>query len=101
MVSPWPLKIREIAVQIKKIGILLLPFFLYFVPAEWLAKQHSVCLFYNLFGWECYGCGMARAVLSVIQLEFIRAYSYNKLVVVVFPALVYVWIVLWRQIMKR
>jgi hypothetical protein len=73
-------------------GFLLLPFFLYAIPLEWLKDQHSVCLFKNLTGKECYGCGMTRAVLSVIHFQFENAIKFNKLVLIVFPLLVYLWI---------
>jgi len=72
-------------------GILILPVLLFFIPVDWLNKQHSICLFKNIFGVECWGCGMTRAVLSVVQCNFITAFHYNRLVVIVFPLLVYVW----------
>ena len=34
---------------------------------------------------------MSRAVLSVIHFDFVEAYHYNKLVIVVFPLLCYLW----------
>ena len=77
--------------QIRFAGILILPVLLFFVPVDWLDRQHTVCLFKNIFGIECWGCGITRAVLSAIQLNFATAFHYNKLIVVVFPLLVYVW----------
>ena len=72
-------------------GVLLIPVALYFVPVEWLNSQHSVCLFRNLTGKECYGCGMTRAIVSAIHFQFENAYSYNKLFLIVLPLLVYIW----------
>ena len=77
--------------KIKSILVSIIPFALYFVPVGWLNEQHSICLFKNIFGTECYGCGITRAVLSVIQFDFVKAYHYNKLVIVVFPLLCYLW----------
>ncbi|MDR1341225.1 MAG: DUF2752 domain-containing protein [Prevotellaceae bacterium] len=45
-----------------------------------------------MFGHDCYGCGMTRAVISAIQFDFNSACIYNKLVVIVLPLLMYIWI---------
>ena len=73
-------------------GLLILPVLLFFIPVDWLNKQHSICLFKNLTGHECYGCGITRAVVSTVHLHFETAFHYNKLIIIVFPLLVYVWI---------
>jgi len=57
----------------------------------WLGSQHSVCLYKNLTGHDCYGCGMTRAIVSAIHLHFREAYYFNKLFVVVLPLLIYIW----------
>lgn len=76
---------------ILRAGIFLIPVALYFIPVEWLNSQHSICLFKNITGHECWGCGMTRAITSVIQLHFENAFHYNKLVLFVFPILLYLW----------
>ena len=79
--------------QIGKLGILLvLPFLLFMVSLDRLEGQHSICLFKNLFGIECYGCGITKAVVAAVQLDFIRAFQYNKLIVIVMPLMVYLWV---------
>ena len=76
---------------IKNIGILIAPIFLYFLPIDWLNGQHTVCIFKNIFGYNCPGCGLTRATVSVVQFHFKDAYCYNKLIVIVFPLLAYIW----------
>jgi hypothetical protein len=87
---------------IKLWGLLLVPVFLFFIPLEWLKNQHSICLFKNITGHECLGCGMTRAILSAIHFQFMQAVYYNKLFVVVLPILIYVWakklVNLWPEI---
>jgi hypothetical protein len=78
--------------RIKFICILAFPFFLFFMPFDWLNSGHSICLIKNIWGRECYGCGITRAIVSAIQLNFEAAFHYNKLVVVVLPLFIYVWI---------
>lgn len=58
------------------------------VSIESLAEAPSVCLFRTLWGIECLGCGMTRAMVSVMHMDFSRALSYNRLVILVFPAMV-------------
>jgi len=91
------LKNKKLLSKIKSIGLLLLPVVLYFVPIDRLNNLHSICIFKNIFGRECYGCGITRAVLSAIQFNFENAYHYSKFVVFVFPLLVYLWTkMLWQ-----
>jgi len=75
----------------KGIGLFLLPILFYFIPVNKLNGLHTICLFKNITGHECYGCGITRAVLSVLHFDFYTAFCYNKLVVIVFPLLVYIW----------
>jgi len=82
-------KIQKI-LQICKIGLIfLLPFLLSMVSLDALESKHSICLIKNLFGVECYGCGITKAIISCIQLDFIRAFNYNRLIVIVMPLIVY------------
>lgn len=67
------------------------PVGLFFIPVAWLNQQHSICLYKNITGNDCFGCGITRAVLSILHFDFSTAFHYNKLVVIVFPLLVYVW----------
>jgi hypothetical protein len=62
-----------------------------FIPLEWLKNQHSICLFKNITGHECYGCGMTRAYLSAMHFHFADAILYNKLFLIVLPLLIYIW----------
>jgi len=82
---------------IKGIGLCIIPFALYFVPLNYLKKQNTICLFKNLFDFECWGCGITKAVISTVQFQFADAFTYNKLVVVVFPLLFYLW---WKELIK-
>ncbi|MDR2389017.1 MAG: DUF2752 domain-containing protein [Tannerellaceae bacterium] len=61
------------------------------LPPEFLRSGHSLCLIKNLWGRECYGCGITRAIVAAVQLDFEAAYHYNRLVTVVLPLFVYVW----------
>jgi hypothetical protein len=76
-----------------KLGVFLLfPFALFLLPLHTLDTLPSVCLIKLITGHECPGCGMTHAVLNVIHLQFTNAFNYNKLVVVIFPLLSYIWL---------
>ena len=78
--------------QLSSVVIVVMPILLYFIPIEWLNKQPTICLFKNIFGFDCYGCGITRAIISGIQLNLQDALEYNKMVVIVMPLLTYIWI---------
>ena len=73
-----------------KIGALILPFFLIMLSFFVFENGYSICLFKNVFGIECPGCGMTRAVFSLLQGDMSKAYHFNKGVYLVFPILSYV-----------
>jgi len=80
-------------VSISKLGFyFLIPLCFIFVPTSFLDAGPTICLIKNLFGIECPGCGMTRAISSIFHGEIVRAFQYNRLVVIVFPLLSYVHI---------
>ena len=80
---------------------IILPLILLFIPLEWLNKQHSICLIKNIFGIECFGCGITRAIISGIQLDFIKAFEYNKMIIIVLPLFIYEWFKKLKLIYKK
>jgi len=91
MAISW-LKNKNLIKKIKDIGILIIPIVLYLIPLNWLKNQHTICIIKNITGHDCYGCGMTRSILSALHFKFIDAYNYNKLIVIVLPLLIYVWL---------
>jgi hypothetical protein len=76
-----------------KVGLyLLLPLVCILTPTSWLEGRPSICLIRKLFGVSCPGCGMTRAISCVFHANFKKAFEYNKLVVIVFPLLCYLWL---------
>lgn len=53
------------------LAILLYTFVLYFLPIS--------CVFLSLTGMKCPGCGMTRAVVSALRLDFKGAFGYHKM----------------------
>lgn len=80
------------SVKIRLACFAAIPVALYCIPPERIMHGHSVCLFRNLFGTECYGCGMTRALFSLLHFDFGAAWGYNRLVVIVAPLLLYIYL---------
>ena len=49
-----------------------------FVIIAWIFLFYR-CPFKLIFGIDCPGCGMTRALISVLHLDFIAAFSYHQL----------------------
>ena len=82
-------------------AFIILPIILFFMPLEWLNKQHSICLIKNILGVECYGCGITRAIISGVQLDFTKAIEYNKMVIIVLPLFIYEWFKNFKLILNK
>ncbi len=64
----------------KKIGVLLL-FGVYFTLVYVLMSKFDItCVFLELFGIPCPGCGMTRAFLSLLKLDIYNAFRYNPVI---------------------
>ena len=57
------------------------------IPKNAIDGGPPLCLFRLLFDKQCWGCGTTRAVWSVLHLNFLDAWNYNKAIVVTFPLL--------------
>jgi len=70
------------------LGILvLIPIVLVILPADFFDTGETICFSVMFFDKQCYACGMTRAIQHLIHLDFLIAYSYNKLSVLIFPLL--------------
>lgn len=93
--APWRFWGRLVLYFTVPVGLTL-------VPASLLEAVHPVCIFRNIFNTDCPGCGMTRAVLSVMHGDLTSALRYNRLVVLVFPLLGYVYVQAIRaEVIKR
>jgi len=74
-----------------KLSVMMLaPIIMILTPISSIENK-SFCLYTNLLGFHCPGCGMTRAMFSIMHFQFNIAIRYNKLVILVFPILIYYW----------
>jgi len=80
---------------------LLILFILYFIPIE-KTTTFDLCIYKRITGNECWNCGMTRAFLSMLRLDFEGAWQFNKNVVVVFPLAIFLYTYTWyKYIIKK
>lgn len=76
----------------KVISIICIPclgFMLYFFYLKY--NIGIPCLFHKITGWYCPGCGLTRAIVSLLQFDFYQAFRYNSFGIILLPfLLVYV-----------
>jgi len=73
------------------VGLFLLPVILLFLPANYFDSGKSLCISKLLFQQECPGCGITRACQHAMHFQYQSAWEFNKLVIIVFPLLIFLW----------
>ena len=48
------------------------------------------CIFRKITGFLCPGCGITRAILAAVRLDFAKAFAYNQFTFIVLPVLAYI-----------
>ena len=50
------------------------------------------CIFHELTGLYCPGCGITRCLIAIIKLDFMQAFRYNMLVFILLPIFIFIGI---------
>jgi hypothetical protein len=81
----------KIYIAARLLVYIITPVVLLILPKDYFDKGESVCLSKVLFDIECYGCGMTRACMHLIHLDWEDAYYFNPLAFIVLPILACLW----------
>jgi len=81
--------------------LLVIPIVLLILPADYFDSGQSICLSVLIFDINCYACGMTRAIQHLIHLEFIAAYNFNKLSIIVLPLIIVSYISTIKKIIDK
>ena len=84
--------VRFLITFIFNLIIVLVPLILIFLPVDYFDRGQSICLSKLLAGVECYACGMTRAIMHLVHLDFLGAWQFNKLSFIVLPMLFPLWL---------
>ncbi len=77
-----------------KIFIISLPLLaIILANAAVAAHFKNFCLIKLIFHHECWGCGLTRAFAAFFRGDFVQAYNYNHLIVIVLPLLFCIWLI--------
>lgn len=89
MASPWPKLLSRVERHKVRIITLLNGAALFLVfGAVTGAVGASICPVYRLLGIRCLGCGMTRAFLAILRLDFRSAFRYHVLSIPLFAGIV-------------
>lgn len=85
---------KKIIIRIWLTALLVTPFLLWLMPATLFDETGvEICPSKFFFDVECFGCGMTRAVMHLHHFNWREALYFNYGVVLVYPALVFIWFV--------
>lgn len=79
---------KRLAQEFTKLVIILCAGFAYYLIVT-LTPWKIPCVFNELTGLLCVGCGITRMCISIVRLDFYSAFGYNKAVFVTLPVLAY------------
>ena len=69
-----------------KIGVVIaIPVIYYFLYKNGI---YIKCIFHEITGFECPGCGVTRMFIKLLELDFKSAFVYNPLVFILLPFLI-------------
>lgn len=71
---------------------------IYFILSE-LLDVGIPCLFYEITGYYCPGCGITRLLFSLLKLDFYQAFRYNPLIFILIIITGIYWLV--KFILKK
>ena len=82
--------------------LLLLGMALYFFLAFSVMKRTGIgCVFLHFLGIPCPGCGMTRALLALLRLDFAAAFAYHPLIFAMPYVFCYVFLPMEGRIHRR
>ena len=82
--------------------LLLAAMAVYFSLAFYLMRKTGIgCIFLYLWKIPCHGCGMTRAILALLRLDFAAAFSWNTLIYAMPYVFCYVFFPIDRKIHRR
>ena len=84
--------------KMKLILILISFLIIYFILSE-LLDVDIPCLFYEITGYYCPGCGITRLLFSFLKLDFYQAFRYNPLIFILIIITGIYWLV--KFILKK
>ena len=86
------LKIKRLLIVLMSFISLLLLSFLYY----YINRKYNIgfkCIFHEITNLYCPGCGITRAIFSLLELNIIQAIKYNILIITVIPLILFNYLI--------
>jgi len=80
-------QLRKTTKTLFRVFVVFIPFVLLILPPNVFDSGPTICISKLITKIDCPGCGITRAIQHAIHFEFETAWKYNKLFVVIFPLL--------------
>lgn len=77
---------KRLKKTLKEVAVVILAGFLYYLFVRIRGKGFP-CIFNELTGWLCPGCGASRMCMSLIRFDFASAFHYNPALLFILPIL--------------
>jgi hypothetical protein len=61
----------------------------------------TFCLFKNISGNSCYGCGTVRGISAFLHFDFNSMYSLNRMNFITVPMLGFLYVKEWNQLISK
>lgn len=71
--------------------LISIPLFIWRIDYKMDGDHFTFCLFKNITGLHCYGCGLLRGVSALLHLDFKWVYTLNRLNIITIPLLLFVY----------
>ena len=78
--------------KVSFIILILIPIIIWFVDFNANNNDFTFCIFKNIFGKNCYGCGTLRGISAILHLEFKKCVQLNPLNIISLPILSYLYL---------
>lgn len=82
---------KSVLLYLRLLFWVLVPIVLLVLPKTFFNEGIPLCPSMIFLGMECPGCGLTRACMHLIHLDFEEAFAFNMLSFVVFPILAFWW----------
>ncbi|MFM8949607.1 MAG: DUF2752 domain-containing protein [Bacteroidota bacterium] len=77
------------------------PFYLLWLPADYFDQGETLCLYKNVFDFNCPGCGLTRGLMHLLHLDVAAAWGFSPFAFVVAPLLGMLWLHLLGKLIGR
>ena len=76
----------------KMILLICIPLLIWRIDYRIGGDHFTFCLFKNITGSNCYGCGFLRGISAFLHLDFKWVYTLNRFNIISIPLLIFVYV---------